>query len=126
LPAEPEALVVNTGPLIALGRVDAFDFIHRLPLRFISAAQSGIGRAGAAAGCAAGYRRASSWSSVSASISAQVNLAAAARRTIDPTVDTPSPTLALIARWARSSTSRCLNISRVLRMDNRSVAISPP
>jgi predicted nucleic acid-binding protein len=39
LPAVPEPLVVNTGPLIALGRVDAFDFIQRLPLRFISPTQ---------------------------------------------------------------------------------------
>jgi hypothetical protein len=35
LPVEAERLVVNTGPLIALGRVDAFDIIGRLPMIFI-------------------------------------------------------------------------------------------
>ncbi len=35
LPVEAERLVVNTGPLIALGRVDAFDIIGRLPVIFI-------------------------------------------------------------------------------------------
>jgi hypothetical protein len=70
--------------------------------------------------------RVSSSSSVMSSTSAQVSLAASARRTIDPTVDTPTPTLPLIVRCGRSSTSRCPSISRVLRMDSRSVAISPP
>jgi hypothetical protein len=32
LPGEAERIVVNTGPLIALGRVDALDIISRLPL----------------------------------------------------------------------------------------------
>jgi hypothetical protein len=35
LPVEADRLVVNTGPLIALGRVDAFDIISRLPVIFI-------------------------------------------------------------------------------------------
>jgi predicted nucleic acid-binding protein len=35
LPGEAERIVVNTGPLIALGRIDAFDLIGRLPLVFI-------------------------------------------------------------------------------------------
>ena len=35
LPVEAERLVINTGPLIALGRVDAFDIIGRLPVIFI-------------------------------------------------------------------------------------------
>ena len=35
LPVEADRLVVNTGPLIALGRVDAFDIIGRLPVIFI-------------------------------------------------------------------------------------------
>ena len=35
LPVEAERLVVNTGPLIALGRVDAFDIVGRLPVIFI-------------------------------------------------------------------------------------------
>jgi Predicted nucleic acid-binding protein, contains PIN domain len=35
LPIEAERIVVNTGPLIALGRIEAFDLIGRLPLAFI-------------------------------------------------------------------------------------------
>jgi hypothetical protein len=35
LPVEAERLVVNTGPLIALGRVGAFDIIGQLPVIFI-------------------------------------------------------------------------------------------
>jgi predicted nucleic acid-binding protein len=34
-PTEPERLVVNTGPLIALGRVGAFEIIGRLPIAFV-------------------------------------------------------------------------------------------
>lgn len=39
LPTEPERLVVNTGPLIALGRVGAFEIIGRLPIAFIIPAE---------------------------------------------------------------------------------------
>jgi predicted nucleic acid-binding protein len=38
LPEEADRLVVNTGPLIALGRVDALDLISRLPIRFLAPA----------------------------------------------------------------------------------------
>jgi len=41
LPTEPERLVVNTGPLIALGRVEALDIVGRLPIKFIAPAQVG-------------------------------------------------------------------------------------
>jgi uncharacterized protein len=34
LPTAPEELVVNTGPLIALGKIGVFDLIKRLPMRF--------------------------------------------------------------------------------------------
>lgn len=34
MPNAPEDLVINTGPLIALGRIDAFDLIGQLPIRF--------------------------------------------------------------------------------------------
>jgi predicted nucleic acid-binding protein len=34
LSSEPEDIVVNTGPLIALGKIGAFDLIKQLPLRF--------------------------------------------------------------------------------------------
>jgi hypothetical protein len=34
LPTAPEDIVVNTGPLIALGKIGAFEIIGRLPLRF--------------------------------------------------------------------------------------------
>jgi predicted nucleic acid-binding protein len=36
LPTATELLVVNTGPLIALGRVDALDLIGKLPIKFIA------------------------------------------------------------------------------------------
>jgi hypothetical protein len=36
LPAAPEVVVVNTGPLVALGRVQAFDIIGALPIKFIT------------------------------------------------------------------------------------------
>ena len=39
LPEEAERLVVNTGPLIALGRVEALEIISRLPLRFLAPTQ---------------------------------------------------------------------------------------
>jgi predicted nucleic acid-binding protein len=39
LPAAPEILVVNTGPLVALGRVQAFDVIHALPIKFVTPAE---------------------------------------------------------------------------------------
>jgi predicted nucleic acid-binding protein len=39
LPEAPERLVVNTGPLIALGRVDALEIIGRLPLKFLTPVQ---------------------------------------------------------------------------------------
>jgi predicted nucleic acid-binding protein len=39
LPAEGERLVVNTGPLIALGRGNAWDIISQLPIRFIAPLQ---------------------------------------------------------------------------------------
>lgn len=39
MPGEAERIVVNTGPIIALGRVDALDLISRLPLRFVAPAQ---------------------------------------------------------------------------------------
>lgn len=35
MPGEAERIVVNTGPLIALGRIDAFDLIGRMPLAFM-------------------------------------------------------------------------------------------
>ncbi len=35
MPVEAERLVVNTGPLIALGRVGVFDIVGRLPVIFI-------------------------------------------------------------------------------------------
>jgi hypothetical protein len=38
-PTEPERLVVNTGPLIALGRVGAFEIIGRLPIAFLIPAE---------------------------------------------------------------------------------------
>jgi predicted nucleic acid-binding protein len=34
LPSAPEHLVINTGPLIALGKTGAFDLIRQLPIRF--------------------------------------------------------------------------------------------
>lgn len=34
LPTEPNRIVVNTGPLIALGRIDAFGIVGQLPLHF--------------------------------------------------------------------------------------------
>lgn len=34
MPNAPESLVINTGPLIALGKIDAFDIIKQLPIRF--------------------------------------------------------------------------------------------
>ena len=34
MPSAPEELVVNTGPLIALGKIGAFDLINQLPIRF--------------------------------------------------------------------------------------------
>jgi hypothetical protein len=39
LPAAPEALIINTGPLLALGRVQAFDIIGGLPLKFVAPAE---------------------------------------------------------------------------------------
>jgi predicted nucleic acid-binding protein len=39
LPNAPESLVVNTGPLIALGRVDALEIVGRLPTRFMAPEQ---------------------------------------------------------------------------------------
>ena len=39
MPAAPEILVVNTGPLVALGRVQAFDVISALPIKFITPAE---------------------------------------------------------------------------------------
>ncbi len=35
MPSDPEPIVINTGPLIALGRIDGFDIIRRLPFRFL-------------------------------------------------------------------------------------------
>lgn len=35
MPATPESLIINTGPLIALARAEALDVIGRLPLRFL-------------------------------------------------------------------------------------------
>lgn len=34
MPSAPEELVVNTGPLIALGKIGAFELIEQLPIRF--------------------------------------------------------------------------------------------
>jgi len=39
LPSAAESVVVNTGPLIALGRISAFDIIERLPIHFIAPRQ---------------------------------------------------------------------------------------
>lgn len=39
MPTAPEPLVVNTGPLIALGRVDALGIIGQLPIKFIAPLQ---------------------------------------------------------------------------------------
>ena len=39
MPTEPERLVTNTGPLIALGRVKAFEIVGQLPFKFIVPAQ---------------------------------------------------------------------------------------
>jgi predicted nucleic acid-binding protein len=39
LPTEPERLVTNTGPLIALGRVKAFEIVGQLPFKFIAPVQ---------------------------------------------------------------------------------------
>lgn len=39
LPPAPEYLVVNTGPLIALGRIDAFEVVGQLPIKFIAPSQ---------------------------------------------------------------------------------------
>ncbi|MBL8112679.1 MAG: DUF3368 domain-containing protein [Acidobacteria bacterium] len=35
MPSDPDLIVVNTGPLIALGRIDGFDIVRRLPFRFL-------------------------------------------------------------------------------------------
>ncbi len=34
MPSAPENLVINTGPLIALGKIEAFDLVQQLPIRF--------------------------------------------------------------------------------------------
>ncbi len=39
LPGAPEKLVVNTGPLVALGRIGALDIIGRLPIEFMAPRQ---------------------------------------------------------------------------------------
>lgn len=39
MPTAPESLVVNTGPLIALGRVDAFEIVGQLPIKFLTPEQ---------------------------------------------------------------------------------------
>ena len=39
MPAAPETLVINTGPLVALGRVNALDIVGQLPFRFITPTQ---------------------------------------------------------------------------------------
>jgi predicted nucleic acid-binding protein len=39
LPGDAERLVVNTGPLIALGRASALDVIRQLPIAFIAPVQ---------------------------------------------------------------------------------------
>jgi predicted nucleic acid-binding protein len=39
LPTAPELLVVNTGPLIALGRVDALEIVGKLPIKFVAPSQ---------------------------------------------------------------------------------------
>lgn len=39
MPAAPETLVINTGPLVALGRVDAFDVIGQLPIEVFAPSQ---------------------------------------------------------------------------------------
>jgi predicted nucleic acid-binding protein len=36
LPTAPELLVINTGPLIALGRVDALDIVSKLPITIVA------------------------------------------------------------------------------------------
>ncbi|HEY3353874.1 MAG TPA: hypothetical protein VGQ83_11545 [Polyangia bacterium] len=35
-PSEPERLVVNTGPLISLGRVGALELVAKLPIAFLA------------------------------------------------------------------------------------------
>ncbi len=39
MPAAPETLVINTGPLVALGRVGALDLIGRLAIDFVAPQQ---------------------------------------------------------------------------------------
>lgn len=39
MPTAPEDLVVNTGPLIALGKIAALDLIRQLPIRFFTPRQ---------------------------------------------------------------------------------------
>jgi predicted nucleic acid-binding protein len=39
LPTAPELLVVNTGPIIALGRVEALEIVGQLPIKFIAPVQ---------------------------------------------------------------------------------------
>lgn len=39
MPTTPETVVVNTGPLIALGRVHALDVVGQLPVRFVAPRQ---------------------------------------------------------------------------------------
>lgn len=39
MPTEPEQLVVNTGPLISLGRIGAFEVVGQLPLEFLAPEQ---------------------------------------------------------------------------------------
>lgn len=39
MPSAPEALVVNTGPLIVLGKIGVFEVIGKLPIRFVTPRQ---------------------------------------------------------------------------------------
>ena len=39
MPSAPEDVVINTGPLVALGKIGAFDVVGRLPLRFVTPRQ---------------------------------------------------------------------------------------
>ena len=71
------------------------------------------------------YTRASSTSSVRASTWAQSSPAARARSTVSPTAPLLIPRLRATSRWLRPRLHFCRRISRVWRMDSRSVAIPP-
>ena len=71
------------------------------------------------------YTRASRTSSARRSTWAQSSPAARARSTVVPTVPLPIPRLSATARWLCPRPHFCRRISRIWRMDSRSVAIGP-